>query len=599
MNIILNVNFSGSGGGRQKYSQKRIIIGKGPAANLKIEDKSISDLHAILKASEEDDSFYASDLGSDTGTKVNGKTISREVKVSRGDYIQVGNIEISIVGVGADAEDTVVGKPPVSPRKDKPRPPAPSPSRRSLSRRAPRKAWRTSGENFFVRELHPQERPEAYKKRLEVKVMWGPVAVDVAEFKSGQEVTIGRSPNAGFNLYDDRFAESDYTLLSPAGPDGYIVNIASGMNLEVRREGQKVDIDLPDQGANRTYNMAFGDKCRIMMGQLAFVVQFVTTTQGVFSGSYEAKDHQLGKWVSIFLVLAVGMWLVFNITPKKKLEMYDYLKNPARFAKLILPDQKADKKKTFEELKKKKIEKTKVEDDAKWKKVTVKSKSKATAEVPREVKEKMDRKIATSAGILGLLKGKGGGTGDNASSIFGGSAMASLDENLAGLRSSGMDSGGFGGLGTRGGTPGGGGGGLGLGGLGTSGYGRGSGAGYGSVKIVTRGRHNVKVVKGRTKVMGSLSQEIVGRYLKRYWAQFKFCYEKELTKEPNLYGKITVSFTIGGNGRITEAAVMQSSMNNSNVEQCILRVIRRIRFPKPKGGGEVIVTYPFMFTTAG
>jgi len=40
-------------------------------------------------------------------------------------------------------------------------------------------------------------------------------------------------------------------------------------------------------------------------------------------------------------------------------------------------------------------------------------------------------------------------------------------------------------------------------------------------------------------------------------------------------------------------------MHNANVEECVLRVVRRIRFPAPKGGGEVIVTYPFMFTTAG
>ena len=178
--------------------------------------------------------------------------------------------------------------------------------------------------------------------------------------------------------------------------------------------------------------------------------------------------------------------------------------------------------------------------------------------------------------------------------------MAKGEQSLAGLRTTGMgDSGGFGGLGTRGGGPGGGGGGLGLGGLGTAGYGRGGGAGYGSVKIGHRGKHAVRVVKGRTRVVGGLSQEVVGRYIKRYWAQFKYCYERELSKDPNLYGKVTITFTIAGNGRVSEAQVIQTTMHNANVEECVLRVVRRIRFPQPKGGGQVIVTYPFMFTTAG
>jgi TonB family protein len=372
------------------------------------------------------------------------------------------------------------------------------------------------------------------------------------------------------------------------------------MELDVRRNGGQVSVDdLPSAGAVRTYALKLDDKARVMMGQLAFVIQYVAPSRGVFASAWAAADFNATKWLLVFLVVAVGLWTAIYMTPKMEIEVSDYLKNPARFAQLIMPTSAQEKKKTFEEIKKKEEEKIKVEDAGKWKKVQSKTKAK-DAEIPREVKEKQDRKIATSAGILGLLKGRGGGTGDDSSSVFGGSAMANLDQSLAGLRSTGMgDSGGFGGLGTRGGGPGGGGGGLGLGGLGTAGYGRGGGAGYGSVKIGHRGKHAVRVVKGRTRVVGGLSQEVVGRYIKRYWAQFKYCYERELSKDPNLYGKITITFTIAGNGRVSEAQVIQTTMHNANVEECVLRVVRRIRFPQPKGGGQVIVTYPFMFTTAG
>jgi hypothetical protein len=40
-------------------------------------------------------------------------------------------------------------------------------------------------------------------------------------------------------------------------------------------------------------------------------------------------------------------------------------------------------------------------------------------------------------------------------------------------------------------------------------------------------------------------------------------------------------------------------MGNSNVENCMTTHIRRWRFPEPKGGGQVFVTYPWVFKAAG
>ena len=376
-----------------------------------------------------------------------------------------------------------------------------------------------------------------------------------------------------------------------------MVHVASGMELEVRRDGKLAEVgELPSQGATRTYALKVHERARLMVGQLAFVIQYVTGVRGVRSAA--DKDHQMGKWWTVLFIIALGLWFMIDATPRNEMDPFDYLKNPARFATLLMPTKVDEKKKTFEEIKKAKEEKPKLEDDSKWKKVQTDTKKK-DQDIPKEIKREQDRKIATNAGILGLLKKAGGGTGDDASSVFGGAAMTNLDSQLDSLRSGMADSSGFGGLGTRGGGPGGGGGGLGLGGMGTSGYGRGEGGKYAGASLGHRGKSNVTVVKGKTRIIGALSQKVVGDYIKRYWAQFKFCYERELSKNPNLYGKISVNFTIDGSGRVSEASVIQTTMNNTNVEECLLRVIRRIRFPQPKGGGEVIVTYPFLFQTAG
>jgi len=619
LDIVLDVNVEGEGAGRHEFSQKSVIIGSGPAANLRVEDDSVSSIHAILKAGE-GNAALVSDLGSEEGTLVNGEEIRREASVQRGDSIAVGSVEVFVVAVGDDEVETKTERPPIreaKPEEVKPPTPVQRPPKKKEKRAVPpptpteivrrREIPKSSslgavpsGQLFFERERHPMEQPSGGAKLLEVKVMWGPIVLDVRQFTQDESVTVGDRADASINTTTDRFGGEVFTLASPGGTAGHVVHVASGMELDVRRNGSQVPVDdLPSAGAVRTYALKLDDKARVMMGQLAFVIQYVAPSRGVVASTWSAADFNATKWLLVFLVLALGLWTAIYMTPKMEIEVSDYLKNPARFAQLIMPTSAQEKKKTFEEIKKKEEEKIKVEDTGKWKKVQSKTKAK-DADIPREVKEKQDRKIATSAGILGLLKGRGGGTGDDSSSVFGGSAMANIDQSLAGLRSTGMgDSGGFGGLGTRGGGPGGGGGGLGLGGLGTAGYGRGGGAGYGSVKIGHRGKHAVRVVKGRTRVVGGLSQEVVGRYIKRYWAQFKYCYERELSKDPNLYGKITITFTIAGNGRVSEAQVIQTTMHNANVEECVLRVVRRIRFPQPKGGGQVIVTYPFMFTTAG
>ena len=47
------------------------------------------------------------------------------------------------------------------------------------------------------------------------------------------------------------------------------------------------------------------------------------------------------------------------------------------------------------------------------------------------------------------------------------------------------------------------------------------------------------------------------------------------------------------------SVVQSSTVNSPSVEQCIAGAVRRWEFPKPQGGGIVIVTYPFVFTQAG
>jgi outer membrane biosynthesis protein TonB len=62
---------------------------------------------------------------------------------------------------------------------------------------------------------------------------------------------------------------------------------------------------------------------------------------------------------------------------------------------------------------------------------------------------------------------------------------------------------------------------------------------------------------------------------------------------------VTIQFTIAHTGIVAVSKVQKSTMGSPPVETCIARAVRRWKFPKPKGGGIVIVSYPFVLRAAG
>ncbi len=114
------------------------------------------------------------------------------------------------------------------------------------------------------------------------------------------------------------------------------------------------------------------------------------------------------------------------------------------------------------------------------------------------------------------------------------------------------------------------------------------------------GRAEKKIVAkaslGVPTVDGSLDQKAVNRIVKRNQPAIKHCYEAELRLNPKLNGKVTVEWTIGSTGAVTNASVVSSSLSNSNVEKCILKTVRRWRFPRPED--ETVIEYPFIFMSS-
>jgi hypothetical protein len=159
--------------------------------------------------------------------------------------------------------------------------------------------------------------------------------------------------------------------------------------------------------------------------------------------------------------------------------------------------------------------------------------------------------------------------------------------------------------------------GHGSGGLGFRGTGKGGGGagGYGRIqglgKIDTGGGVGMKASLGRkgTKKVSQINfgqgsaegfceKSNIRNMVMRRKNAIKACYESQLILNPDLAGKIDVRWTIDQEGKAQNATVIATTLKNGQVEDCVLRSIRRMTFQKPKGG-ICIVKWPFVFNPAG
>lgn len=136
-------------------------------------------------------------------------------------------------------------------------------------------------------------------------------------------------------------------------------------------------------------------------------------------------------------------------------------------------------------------------------------------------------------------------------------------------------------------------GGLGYGTIG-SGSAEGSGVGYGANRgsFGAGRRSNPPQIRiGTVSVTGDLDKGIIRRYVRRKMPQVRYCYERALRKDATLAATVVTQFTIGPDGGVMSASAAGSQ--DEVLDRCIAGVVQAIGFPKVKGGGVVVIRYPF------
>lgn len=116
-------------------------------------------------------------------------------------------------------------------------------------------------------------------------------------------------------------------------------------------------------------------------------------------------------------------------------------------------------------------------------------------------------------------------------------------------------------------------------------------------KIKRKGPRKVRQLlkRGDPKVGDFCDKSNIRRVVKAKSNAIKYCFEKELQSKPELSGKLIAQWRVGLDGKVLQPSIASSTMGNKAVEGCVTRVIKRLRFQKPKGG-ICVINYPFLFS---
>ncbi|WPB73742.1 adventurous gliding motility protein GltG [Archangium violaceum] len=618
------------------FERDIIKIGRLASAHLCLEDEKVSRIHSVIEVAA-DGSLSIIDMGSVEGTYVNGKRVNKG-QLAFGDEIKVGGTTIRLenpaavaaVNLATAAASTPPAPAPVAPVAETPLAvglsqaavspaaaaavtPAPVPVvvQQPVAAPAPKATAKPVAAPVEHAPAEPAPRVRRAIRKgngplgLGLHFMWGDQRVGDFFLSPGKKrsFTVGTAKGVDFIMGDAKLGGERFEVVRTDG-QGFTVLFTGKMKGELTRKGESSDLKAVIESGKATHEgeayaltLKEDDFLWVDLGGVTLEVAYESAPKRAIAALGESMDFGV---INIFLVMffLASMFVIAAANHAAAGDEYadELAGSNSRLAKLIVKPPETQKNKFLEKLNQQKAEKqaekAKAKKDDGAKKEVVKQTNQPVAAA------KSDKKAAAKNMAAKIFGGKGG-----ASSLFGGGGLGGdLKSAMGGLVGKGSMVGGLGGLGLKGGSGGGGGGGdvIGIGAVGTKGRGGGMG-GYGSGVGGLGGKQSVDVgiAAEDATVSGSLDKELIRQVIQRNKSQIKYCYESLLNRFPKLGGKVSVRFIIASEGNVISSSVAQSTAGNSELEQCVAGRVRTWSFPKPKGGGSVTVTYPFIFKAAG
>ncbi|QDE69866.1 hypothetical protein BHS09_24400 [Myxococcus xanthus] len=619
------------------YERDIIKIGRLSSAHLCLEDEKVSRIHSVIEVAS-DGAMSIIDMGSVEGTYVNGKRVTKGL-LSFGDEIRVGGTTIRLENPAAVAavnlaaaaanSEVVTEKNPVIAA------PAPAEGLAQAAVAAPAAgaidpSFAATQQNPVAAPAEPAPAPvvaapEEAAARVRtvrrtkssgplgvgLRFAWGDQRVGEFFLAPGRKgaFVVGSAAGVDFVMGDARLGAPTFDAVRSDG-QSFTVRFTAKMKGELTRKGETLDLKAviesgkaSHEGDAYSLTLDADDFVWVDLGGVTLEVAFQPVPKRVVVPLGEAVDYTaLNIFLVLFFIATAFVITAMNRTGAGDEYADELSTDNARIAKLIIKPPETQKNKFLERLNQQKEQKKSGEmaaknrgDEGQMGKKEAPKTNNRTA--PKGDPNKKDEARALTAKIFG--GGKGG-----ISTVFGksglGGDLKSAMGNMFGAKAG--NSGGFGGMGLRGTSGGGGGTGdtIGIGGIGTKGRGGGTGT-YGSGVGVLGGKQSVDVgiTSSDPEVMGSLDKELIRQVIHRNRGQIRYCFESLLNRFPKLGGKVAVKFVIAGNGTVASSSVAQTTAGNAELETCVAGRVRTWKFPEPKGGGVVVVTYPFIFKQSG
>lgn len=427
--------------------------------------------------------------------------------------------------------------------------------------------------------------------RLYFELFWGTVRHEARSFGPKAKApllaradTQAALPLWGFTLPDEGMviAEPRSSAYRVYAPPKASVEKLKGSSFEPLGSGE-----LEKSGGKPFVTLSLGMAARFSEGDLCLVAYVAPPPAKVFVNPLKS----LPKLALFNFLVLFGAFLYFVVFGPKPSETADFnVKNlPQVAVRLIAPEPKKKEaaQKKLEELKEQAKKAEKKKEEPKPEKVVAK------APLPTQKVFKALAKFSAAGppmgDVLAAIDKMGSGPGSkNVKSNFKLAEMIGKGPiNNAGLGTFGLGGGGKGGGATLGAELLRGRGGGGIGAMGAGSFGRGNVSG-----TVTRASAR------SVSVQGSIDREAVAKVVNSHLQEVRACYERALLKDPGLAGKIVLEWTISTAGKVVTAKTKTSTLQNVSVEACILQGLKGWVFP-PAKGGQVIVSYPFLFNSVG
>lgn len=98
----------------------------------------------------------------------------------------------------------------------------------------------------------------------------------------------------------------------------------------------------------------------------------------------------------------------------------------------------------------------------------------------------------------------------------------------------------------------------------------------------------------------ALSRQVIRQVIHEHVNEVRSCYEQGLARNPHLQGRVVIRFRIATSGHVDASTIgAGTTLNDSAVEDCIVRATRGWIFPAPGDRDTVVVQYPFMLRPDG